>query len=76
MREPFDTVKATATGLTPIKFIDLIQSKTVDQNGVQFGYDLVFAKPNKALKLLYADSNNNKDVRTYCILFKKKGLTN
>jgi hypothetical protein len=44
---------ATATGLTPIKFIDLIQSKTVDQDGVQFGYDLVFAKPYKALKLLY-----------------------
>jgi hypothetical protein len=42
--------------MTAIKFIDLIQSKLVKD---AYGYDLVFAKPNKALTLL---SDNLNDV--------------
>lgn len=33
--------------LSPIDFISLIQSKVIsDQNGTQYGFDLVFAKPD------------------------------
>lgn len=32
--------------LTPIDFISIIQSKVVEEKDLQFGYDLVFAKPD------------------------------
>ncbi len=41
--------------MTPIKFVDLIQSKIIEENGVKFCYDLVFVKPKKSLTLLQVE---------------------
>lgn len=59
LREPFDVTKSSGDGLTPTKFIDLIQSKLVEEDGSNFGYDLIYAKPNKALTLLHKETSEN-----------------
>lgn len=71
LREPFDTNKPTSTGLTPTKFIDLIQSKIVEEQGLQYGYDLIFVKPNKALTLLSSLPDTSRDVERMSFLFTK-----
>jgi hypothetical protein len=56
VREPFNMTNSNAgqETMTATKFIDLVQSKVIDNS---YGYDLVFAKPNKALTLLNNDQS-------------------
>jgi len=61
----FLVVESFSSGnMTPIDFISLIQSKIVELNAAQYGYDLVFAKP---------DANNNNQMS---FLFTKIVLEN
>lgn len=76
LREPFDVSKNSEEGMSPTKFIDVIQSKVCEENGVQYGYDMVFAKPNKALTLLHADVDVNQNVNKMSFLLTKIKLEN
>lgn len=73
LREAFGNANITKLGLTPTKFIDLIQSKIIEHEETKFLYDLVFAKPNKSLTLLHqVDKNNNEIEKMSFVLTKTK----
>lgn len=51
IRESFDE-----KAMSPIKLVDLVQSKVIQENGTNFCYDIVFVKPKKALTLLQSET--------------------
>lgn len=55
---------------TPTNYLDFFQSVTISENGVLYGYELIFARPNRA----YIEMKNNGN--QIQILFQKKKLAN
>lgn len=55
---------------SPKEYINLYLSKMLERNGAKFGYELVFARPNRTYINMKSNSNQ------MCFLFKKVRLDN
>lgn len=54
----FDLTDSKNHQRTPITLIDLIHSKDITENSTQYGFDIIFAKPNKSFSRNEANANN------------------
>lgn len=55
---------------SPSTYINFIQSKVIEENGEQYGFELVFARPSRT----YIEKKNNSN--QVCFLFNKVKLVN
>jgi len=63
-------IGSSQSSRTPITLIDLVQAKEYEENGKRYGFDLVFAKPNRSF------SSNELNADKVSFLFKKIVLEN